>query len=139
MAGHQFAPYELTHLAALDLGTCLLDENSITEALGYLLDRIALADRAFGEEHAITIKLRWRYAQAAYRHHFFGYDGFRAELFDSIHLHAATLDRAARVLGDRHPLTLKIAASMQLSFREQLDWTLDDFSADLRSCASRCL
>ena len=42
---------------------------------------------------------------------------------------------AARVLGDHHPLTATIRASIELCFAEQLDWTLDDFSADLREVA----
>ena len=39
--------------------------------------------------------------------------------------------RAARVLGDDHPLTVNIDASMKLCCAEQLDWTLDDFPADV--------
>ena len=38
-------------------------------------------------------------------------------------------------VGDDHPLTVKIEASMILCFAEQLDWTLDDFPADLREWA----
>ena len=70
-----------------------------------------------------------------YSYHFFGHMQFREELFNSIYLHAATMNRSMRVLGDHHPLTCRINASMQLCITEQLDWTLDDFPADLRELA----
>ena len=127
--------HELVHLAALDLGTCLLDENLVTEALHYLANRMDLAENALGEDHAIAIELRWRYAQATYRHHFFGHDGFRAELQHSIYLHGTALSRSRGVLGRHHPLSVKIDASMGLCFAEQLDWTMDDFPTSVRELA----
>ena len=111
----------------------------VTEALDYLAERIPLAERALGEDHAIAIELGWRCVQAIYRHHFFGKTGFRIELVESVDVLASILDRSARVLGDHHPLTVKIDASMKLCFAEQLDWTLDDFPADLREIADRYL
>ena len=139
MAGHQFAPYELTHLAALDLGTCLLDEHSVSEAVDYLFYRRRLAENALGVDHAIVIELGWRCVQADYRRHFFGYSGFRIGLHQSLYAAIHVRSRSARVLGDDHPLTVKIEASMKQCFAEQLDWTLDDFPADLREWAEWCL
>ena len=103
--------------------------------MGYLAERSTLAERALGADHPIAIELNLRWAQAKYRHHFFGYDGFRSGLHLSIHAHGHILIRSARVLGDHHPLTATIRASIELCFAEQLDWTLDDFSADLREVA----
>ena len=80
-------------------------------------------------------QLRWRYAQATYRHHFFGHDGFRAELQHSIYLHGTALSRSRGVLGRHHPLSVKIDASMGLCFAEQLDWTMDDFPTSVRELA----
>ena len=145
--------HELTYLATLDLGTCLLDENLVSEALHYLSHGTLSAERALGEDHALTIELRWRYAQAIYRHHFFGHVhgarfdgagiervvGFRAELLHSIYLHVTILDRSRFVLGRHHPLLVKVRASIKLCFAEQLDWTLDDFPEDLREIADRYL
>ena len=127
--------HELVHLAALDLGACLLDEHLVSEALGYLANRSGLADGALGEDHALAIELRWRYAQATYRHHFFGHSGFRATLLHSIYLHGTALSRSRDVLGRHHPLTERIDASMGLCFAEQLDWTMDDLSAAGRELA----
>ena len=97
------------------------------------------SQRALGADHPIAIEIRWRCVQAIYRHHFFGKTGFRIELVEAISIHASILDRSARVLGDHHPLTVKIRASIKLCFAEQLDWTLDDFPADLREIADRYL
>ena len=41
-------------------------------------------------------------------------------------LHAGGFDQSARVLGEDHPLTRKIAAGFLKCFDEQLDWSLDD-------------
>ncbi len=107
----------------------------VSEAWGYLFHRRNLAENALGEDHAIVIELGWRCVQADYRRHFFGYTGFRNGLHQSLYAHIHIRSRAARVLGDDHPLTVKIEASMVLCFAEQLDWTLDDFPADLREWA----
>ena len=56
------------------------------------------------------------------------------ELLDTMREMTAQ-ENSSRVLGDHHPLTEKIHASIELCFAEQLDWTLDDFSADLREVA----
>ena len=101
--------------------------------------RSTLAERALGADHAIVIELNWRWAQAKYRHHFFGHENFRKELIQSICILFHVEENSSRVLGDHHPLTVKIDASMKLCFAEQLDWTLDDFPADLREIADRYL
>ena len=52
--------------------------------------------------------------------------GFRDDLILSIEGHIDVLGRSSRVLGNHHPTTREIAASLKLCFDEQLDWTLDD-------------
>ena len=98
-----------------------------------------VAERALGADHTITIELNWRWAQAKYRHHFFGHENFRKELIQSICILFHVGDNSSRVLGDHHPLTENIHASIELCFAEQLDWTLDDFSPDLREVAQEHL
>ena len=58
--------------------------------------------------------------------HFFGHAGFRDDLILSIEGHIDVLGRSSRVLGNHHPTTRAIVASLKLCFDEQLDWTLDD-------------
>ena len=84
------------------------------------------AKRVLGEDHAIVIELDWRFAQAMYLSHFFGRAGFRNELILSIKAHVEVIGRSSHVLGNHHPTTRAIAASLKLCFDEQLDWTLDD-------------
>ena len=100
-----------------------------------IADRSTLAERALGADHAIVIELNWRWAQAKYRRHFFGHDDFRKELIQSIRVLFHYEDESSRVLGDRHPLTATIRASIEVCVAEQLDWTLDDFPANLRELA----
>ena len=91
----------------------------------HLIDAIPKAKRVLGEDHAIVIELGWRFAQANYLTHFFGHAGFRDDLIFSIEGHVTMLGRSSRVLGNHHPTTRAIAASLKLCFDEQLDWTLD--------------
>ena len=92
----------------------------------HLIDAIPKAKRVLGEDHAIVIELGWRFSQANYLTHFFGHAGFRDDLIFSIEGHVTMLGRSSRVLGNHHPTTRAIAASLKLCFDEQLDWTLDD-------------
>ena len=105
---------------------CLLEDNFVAEALRRLSDAIPKATRVLGENHAIVIELVWRFAQGQYLFHFFGYDSHRDDLISSIEAHYKTLLKSSRVLGNHHPTTQAIAASLKLCFDEQLDWTLDD-------------
>jgi hypothetical protein len=74
----------------------------------------------------LLIELDWRFAQANYLSHFFGHDGYRDDLTLSIKAHVEVIGRSSRVLGNHHPTTRGIAASLKLCFDEQLDWTHDD-------------
>ena len=91
-----------------------------------LIDAIPKATRVLGEDHAIVIELDWRLSQAKYLSHFFGHDGYRNDLTLSIKAHVEVIGRSSRVLGNHHPTTRAIAASLKLCFDEQLDWTLND-------------
>ena len=116
----------LESIFSLRYATCLLEDNFVAEAMRHLIVAIPKATRALGEDHAIVIELGWRFAQANYLTHFFGHDNYRNDLIFSIEGHVTMLRRSSRVLGNHHPTTRAIAASLKLCFDEQLDWTLDD-------------
>ena len=115
----------LESILALRYAVCLLEDNFVAEAMKCLIDAIPKATRVLGEDYAV-IELGWRFAQARYLSHFFGHAGFRDDLILSIEGHIDVLGRSSRVLGNHHPTTREIAASLKLCFDEQLDWTLDD-------------
>ena len=94
-------------------------------------DAISKAELALGKDHATVIELRWRYAQAIFRFHFFGHGDYRGDLMKSIRRHIGVLARSSRVLGIEHPTTQNIAASLSLCFDEQLGWSVDDTPAEL--------
>lgn len=83
-----------------------------------------------GEDHAMVIELGWRCAQIIYLSHFYGRDGYRRALLNSIRRHIRVLGQSSRVLGNHYPMTREIAASLRLCFDEQLDWS-DDMPAEL--------
>ena len=85
-----------------------------------------MAESVLGEDHATTIGLDFQLAQVLYKTHFFGREGYRQMLIDSINMHDDLHLRSRRVLGESHPLTRKIDASYLKCFDEQLDWSLDD-------------
>ena len=78
-------------------------------------------------------------AQTVYKLHFFGGDGYRRLLAGSIEMHRAMHVDSARVLGEDHPLTHKIAASFLKCFDEQLDWSLDDIPRKYLAYRARLL
>ena len=89
------------------------------------------APRVLGVNHGTVIELRFQAAQTAYKTHFFGRDGYRAELMMSLEAHCSLHAQSMRVLGLRHPMTLKIDASLLKCFDEQLDWSLDDIPSKI--------
>ena len=117
---------DIRHVLALGLAECLLAEHWVEEALRHLREETVLAEDALGSDHATTINFHFQLAQAVYKLHFFGHDGYRRLLAGSIEMHRAMHVDSARVLGFDHPLTRKIAASFLKCFDEQLDWSLDD-------------
>ena len=121
----QMTDGRLESILSLRFATCLLEDNFVAEAFKHLIVAIPKAKRVLGEDHAIVIELGWRFAQTNYLTHFFGHAGFRSDLIFSIEGHVTILKRSSRVLGNHHPTTRAIAASLKLCFDEQLDWTLD--------------
>jgi len=89
-----------------------------------------LARTSLGEDHATTIGLQFQFAQALYKTHFFGREGYRSTLISSIKILGGLVGISRRVLGDDHPLTRRIAAGFLMCFEEQLDWSLDDIPDD---------
>ena len=110
----------------LRYAVCLLEDNSVARAMKALIAATPEATRVLGEDHAIVIELDWRLSQAKYLSHFFCHDGYRNDLILSIKAHVEVIGRSSRVLGNHHPTTRAIAASLKLCFDEQLGWTLDD-------------
>ena len=89
------------------------------------------AARVLGEHHGTVIELRFQAAQTRYKTHFFGRDDYRHMLIMSLEAHRSLHVQSARVLGLRHPMTLKIDASLLKCFDEQLDWSLDDIPSKI--------
>ena len=71
--------------------------------------------------------------------HFFGREGYRRMLIDSIGVQVSIHLRSTRVLGIDHPLTRKVAAGFLRCFDEQLDWTLDDIPGEHLAYRARLL
>ena len=93
-------------------------------------EELPLARTSLGEDHATTIGLQFQFAQALYKTHFFGREGYRSTLISSIKILGGLVGISRRVLGDDHPLTRRIAAGFLMCFEEQLDWSLDDIPDD---------
>ena len=93
-------------------------------------EELPLARTSLGEDHATTIGLQFQFAQALYKTHFFGREGYRSTLISSIKILGGLVGISRRVLGDDHPLKRKIVASFLKCFDEQLDWSLDDIPDD---------
>ena len=121
----------ITHRCALELGVCLLEHNLVAEATRFLPEQ-TLAVFSLGEDHALTIEFRLRYAQALYKYHFFGHDGYRADLVQAVTLLNDLRKQSTRILGFSHPTTLSIYTSLVLAFNEQLEWSLNDWPAEIR-------
>jgi hypothetical protein len=130
---------DIRHRLALGLAECLLAEHWVGEARRHLAGEYISAERALGADHATTIGLEFQTAQTAYKTHFYGRDGYRLLLAQSIEMHGAIHDHAGRVLGEDHPLTRKVAAAFLKCFDEQLDWSLDDIPSDYLAYRARLL
>ena len=91
-----------------------------------------------GEDHAVVIGFRWRYGEALYRNHFFGHDGYRADLVEAIFKLSSAAGQSMEVLGEQHPTTVALIKSAKRAFDEQLDWTLDDFPEHIRALYGSC-
>ena len=108
-------------------------------ANSYLAGLYRDAERDLGEEHVTTIGVSFQLAQAIYKMHFFGGEGYRQMLIDSITMHDGAHIQSKRVLGDNHPLTRKVAAGFLRCFDEQLDWSLDDIPDDYLAYRAKLL
>ena len=106
----------------------MLDQNLVEEAAMHLSASYDKAVRALGgtNNKAVVYEYVWRISQTTYKLHLFGGDGYRGDLYASIHGHVKILGLSTKNLGIEHPTTLEMWASLQLCFEEQLDWTLDD-------------
>ena len=129
----------IRHLLALGLAECLLAEHWVEKARRHLAGVYESAERDLGQEHATTIGIYFHFAQAYYKMHFFGREGYRKMLIGSIGVQVSIHLRSTRVLGIDHPLTRKVAAGFLRCFDEQLDWTLDDIPGEHLAYRARLL
>ena len=129
----------IRYLLGLTVAECLQAEHWVEEARRHLSGEYVLAGRDLGEEHATTIGLYFQSAQTLYKLHFFGGEGYRRMLIDSLGMHSGIHVRSGRVLGVNHPLTKKIAVGFLMCFEEQLDWSLGDIPSDYLAYRARLL
>ena len=88
------------------------------------------------DENAFSvIHVRWRYAKALHKYHFFGHADYRNTLRLAVCSLVALGREAVGVFGppEHHPMTRDIVRSVKHAVDEQLDWTLDDFPAGIRA------
>ena len=133
-------PPDVKHFLALGMAECLLAEHYVEAAWRLLAGQIVSAKRDLGNDDPIVIGLGFQTAQAGYKMHFFGRKDHRESLIYSIILHWGAHGRSARVLGEDHPLTRKIAAAFLECFDEQLEWSsLDDIPSAVLAHRARLL
>ena len=121
----------------LRLADCYLEENLVTDALALLQSmlRSLVDERSLGEDQPLVIHVRWRYAKALHKYHFFGHAGYRNTLRLAVCSLVALGGEAVGVFGppEHHPMTRDIVRSVKHAVDEQLDWTLDDFPPAIRA------
>ncbi len=108
---------------------CLLHQNLVAEAI-HLIESNDVGRHQASLVPALLIELYWRHARTLYKYHFFGYDGYRATLVESIRKYLSAYSQSTRILGVWHPTTACIGLSLHISLNEQLDWSLDDMPAE---------
>ena len=95
--------------AANNYGSIHIDLNLFEELKSLMLKIVPVARRTLGEQHELTLKLRWEYAIALYYA-----DG---ATFDNRREAVTTLEDteriARRVLGGAHPMTVEIEENLQ--------------------------
>ena len=100
-----------TLLAANNYAHCLLCQRKCEEAKSLLRKTIPVARRVLGENHILTLKLRWKYAQSLYHD--------AAATLDDLREAVTTLEDAERiarrVFGGAHPLTLATEEGLRVA------------------------
>ena len=120
-------------MCSLELGTCLLDQNSVHKAQKLLMALRTDAVRKYGPHDTLFLRIQLEEARATYLYHFFGHSqgiGSRACLRLAVGRLVGLHTRIRRVMGPAHPMTREITDLLRTALNEQLDWRLDDL--DLR-------
>ena len=100
-----------TCLVANNYASSLIDLRRFEEAKGVLRETIPMAQRVTGANHAVTLKIRWCYAEALYKDP-------AATLADlrEVVTTLEDIERIARqVLGSAHPMTKEIGDHLRLT------------------------
>ena len=100
---------ENTLIAANNCASTLLDLNRYAEAKSLLRETIPVARRVIGDDHNLTLKLRWAYAEVLYKD-----DGATlADLREAVTTLEEIERTARRVLGGAHPLTESMGSEVR--------------------------
>jgi len=102
-----------TLIAALNLSTSLVDTGKFAEAKVFISDQIALAERAFGSDHILTLDFQWGYSRAFTRDK----DVSAEELAEVATILEETVKTTQHVLGSDHPRTCCIRNELALARR----------------------
>ena len=88
-------------IEALNYADSLVNIQRFKEAKSLMCKMLPLARRVLGEEHRLTLKIRWTYAEALYKDD--------AATLEDLRAAVTTLEEighiARRVMGGAHPLT----------------------------------
>ena len=90
-----------TLIAALNFSTSLTDTGNFAEARAFMPDQMALAKRALGADHPLTLDFQWGYSRAFTRDK----DATAEELTEVATILENALKIAQRVMGREHPRT----------------------------------
>ena len=72
--------------AALNHATALISKNHFHEAKNLLCEAVNASEVQLGRYHITTIEIKHGYAQALWGYHFYGHDGYRDDLRNSIEM-----------------------------------------------------
>ncbi len=99
-----------TIAAAHNYATTLLALKRFEEAKSLLRKMMAVARRVVGENHEITLRMKWNYAEALYSD-----DATLGDLHEAVTTLEETGRTARRVFGSEHPLTKGIERALRES------------------------
>ena len=100
-----------TIAAANNYATTLLALKRFEEAKSLLRKMMAVARRVVGENHELTLRMKWNYAEALYSDD----DATLGDLHEAVTTLEETERTARRVLGGAHPLTKGIERALRES------------------------
>ena len=96
-------------MAANNCAWGLFDLERFEEAKAVLREPMRVSLRVLGENHHITLRMRWAYARALYRADGATLDNFR----ESVETLEDTQRIARRVLGGAHPITVWVEGELR--------------------------